>query len=252
MCSLHYIHTWGAVGSHSTASGDQLQILSQYLGQGFWLKIDVLTVGGKLEHSEKTPHRKVLPLTRIKPRTFLLWRNSANHYTTVPPTPPCRPAFKVLYKILSSENTLVLYFRFPFRCLKAKMLQIHWYNQVRAVILCSLVWHFKDTVLTPLNKLLKEKLSTKRILLSKVSHIPQKAGFTYLNETAIFLFHLRSSANECERPNFKVKQSPSFPAMTDGTEYWCDLSQPERASLSYGIPTNVKNRAVFTLHMWKL
>ncbi len=34
MCSLHLIHPWGAVGSHSTAPGDQLQILSQYLGQG--------------------------------------------------------------------------------------------------------------------------------------------------------------------------------------------------------------------------
>ncbi len=41
MCYLHLAHPWGAVGSHSAAPGDQLQILSQYLGQEYWLEIDL-------------------------------------------------------------------------------------------------------------------------------------------------------------------------------------------------------------------
>ncbi len=39
--SLHLIHLWGAVGSHSEAPGEQLQIFSLHLGQGYWLEIDL-------------------------------------------------------------------------------------------------------------------------------------------------------------------------------------------------------------------
>ncbi len=40
MCSLHLTLPWGTVGSHSAEPRDQLQILSQYLGQEYWLAID--------------------------------------------------------------------------------------------------------------------------------------------------------------------------------------------------------------------
>ncbi len=49
--------SWGTVGSHSAAPGDQLQILSQHLGQEYWLEIDLMYLfwwWGKLEHPEKT------------------------------------------------------------------------------------------------------------------------------------------------------------------------------------------------------
>ncbi len=96
ICSMHLTHPWGAVGSHSTAPGDQLQILSQYLGQGYWLEIDtihVLTVGKRApvenprRHGKnmQTSHGKVLPQLGIEPWIFLLWGDNANHYATMPP-----------------------------------------------------------------------------------------------------------------------------------------------------------------------
>ncbi len=91
MCSLH-LSQRGAVGSHSAAPGDWLQILS--LGQGDWLEtyMHVLMVGetgptrgNPREHEEnmRTPRRKALLQPRIEPRTFLLWSDSANYNDTV-------------------------------------------------------------------------------------------------------------------------------------------------------------------------
>ncbi len=96
MCGLHLTYPWGAVGSHSPAPRDQLQIVSQYLCQGYWLEIHLYTCFDRgrnrstrrkpMGHREntQTPHKKVLPQLGIKPRIFLLWGDRANHYITMP------------------------------------------------------------------------------------------------------------------------------------------------------------------------
>ncbi len=96
---------WAA---RAAGPGDQLQILSQCLGQGYWLETDYLHAcmeidliyfsdGGENrstqrkplqtwgEHMMQTPHRKVLPQVVIEPMNFLLWGNSANPWSTTPP-----------------------------------------------------------------------------------------------------------------------------------------------------------------------
>ncbi len=91
ICSQHLTHRWGAVGSHSTVLGDQLQILEL---SGDTPTVHVLTMAetrapteNPRRHGEnmQTLHRKALPRPGIEPRTFLLWGDSANHYSTMPP-----------------------------------------------------------------------------------------------------------------------------------------------------------------------
>ncbi len=87
MCSLDLTHPRGAVGS--PAPRDRLQILSQYLGQGYWLEINLMYMiwwWGKPEHQEKTHTdtertcKLLIERPGVESRTFLLWGDSANHY----------------------------------------------------------------------------------------------------------------------------------------------------------------------------
>ncbi len=69
--SLHLTRPWGAVGSHSAAPGDQLQILSQYLSQGCWLEINLTymfwqwggtrTLGGNPHNTQHTHIERPFP-----------------------------------------------------------------------------------------------------------------------------------------------------------------------------------------------
>ncbi len=77
--SLHLTHPWGAVGSHSTAPWDSLQILasSRVLTEDrpyihFFLMVEETTApgGNPWEHGEnmQTPRREALPQTGIEHR----------------------------------------------------------------------------------------------------------------------------------------------------------------------------------------
>ncbi len=97
--SLPLSHSWEAVGSHRAAPGDQPQILSQYLGQGYRLEIDLTsyfdcggnwstrrkpsqTQGENADSTQRGPASE-----GIKSRT-VLGGNSANHWAIVLPTEP--------------------------------------------------------------------------------------------------------------------------------------------------------------------
>ncbi len=110
MCSLLLTHPWGAVGSRSAAPRDQLQILSQYLGQGYWMEIDLYTCfdgGGNCstqrkpmwtrgEHANSTPSRESNPGL------------SCYEATVLNTTLPCRPTPRVDY-LTTFRLTLVTF-----------------------------------------------------------------------------------------------------------------------------------------------
>ncbi len=81
ICSLHLTHPWGAVGSHGAAPGDQLQTLSQFIGQGFWLEINLLMVETRAPEHANTERTCKLHIER----TILAMSAVSAVLTTMPP-----------------------------------------------------------------------------------------------------------------------------------------------------------------------
>ncbi len=97
MCFLHLNHPWGSLGIHSTAPGDQLKILSQYLGQGYWLEIGLymFSMAGEIHtHMGRTCRLHI-------ERPCLSWESyqgqscyEATVLTTYPPCPCVKGAIR--------------------------------------------------------------------------------------------------------------------------------------------------------------